>query len=98
MTDALETLEDQQEGKSLSYCINDFQINNLPESNPISTIIHEFQKKRMLYLSQVKKGLTPNFPKPKLEDFMKQFQSTVKSVNRTYKKTKQQFENEIKQF
>jgi hypothetical protein len=84
--------------KTLNYCINDFQINSLPESNPIYTLMHDYSKRRQLYMSQVKKGIEPTVEKPKLDDFYRDFQATIKVVNRTYKKSKQQFEADIKLF
>lgn len=98
LTDFKEQNKDLIESKTLNYSINDFNINNLPEENPVQTVLSQFSKKRQIYMSQVKKGIEPTMNKPKLEDFLKNFQSTVKEMNRNYKKSKIQFEKDIKFF
>ena len=46
----------------------------------------------------IKKGLEPDFSKPKLDDFFMAFQAKIKEMNKTYKNSKQEFENDLKFF
>ena len=85
--------------KTLNYFINDYNAHNLPESNPLKTVMDKFVKKRQDYFNMQKKGtLAPDAQKPTLEDFLMAFQKEVSNVNQTYKQSKQQFEADMKAF
>jgi hypothetical protein len=60
--------------KSLSYQINDYHVNKLPESNPLQTVIEDFVKRRHKYKNDLKRGEV-TYAKPKLEDFLVCFQN-----------------------
>ena len=34
-----------------NYCINDYRINELPEQNPLQTVIEDFVRRRSAYVS-----------------------------------------------
>jgi len=60
--------------KTLDYYINDYNVNNLPESNPLKTLMDQFVKKRQEYFTLQKKGtLTADAKKPTLEEFLRAF-------------------------
>jgi hypothetical protein len=85
--------------KTLNYFINDYNAHNLPESNPLKTVMDKFVKKRQEYFNMQKKGsLAPDAQKPTLEDFLTAFQKEVSNINKTYKQSKEQFETDMKTF
>lgn len=59
----------------------------------------QFVKKRQEYFTLQKKGtLTADAKKPTLEEFLRAFSQEIKSVNESYKNSKQQFEADMKAF
>jgi hypothetical protein len=70
------------ENATTSYFINDFKINDIPETNPLQSVISEFVKKRSNYFNtKYKKDhqssgashVEPELHKPTLEQFYKAF-------------------------
>lgn len=70
------------ENATTNYYINDFKVNDIPENNPLQSVISEFVKRRMNYVNQKSKkdhqsnqGLQvePELVKPTLEHFYKAF-------------------------
>ena len=82
----------------LNYLVNDYQVDKLPESNPLYTILHQYVSQRQIFTSQTKRNVAITVKKPSLEEFLAKFQACIKAVNKTYKDSKQQFEMDIKQF
>lgn len=83
------------------YIINDFQINDLPEDNPLQQIIDDFVQRRTAFFSKKNNSGTSNCRvthKPKLDEFWKRFEAAVLELNTTYKSSKQQFENDMKAY
>ena len=58
--------------KTLSYQINDYSVNKLPDANPLQQTIDDFVKRRHKYKHDRKRG-DPNCVKPQLEEFLKAF-------------------------
>jgi hypothetical protein len=101
------------------YFINDYNINVLPDRNPIQRVIDDFVSRRHAYQSfKVKDSGTSSSasvnaaagsgaqpqqppqrpPKPRLEEFLGCLQEHVFMVNKIYKVSKQQFEDDVKAF
>jgi hypothetical protein len=69
----------QQEALQTDYYISDFDINQLPEKNPLQQVIDEFINKRHLFnhnkslRSDSIALLNSRVSKPKLDDFLNSF-------------------------
>ena len=70
------------ENATTSYFINDYKVNDIPENNPLQSVISEFVKRRMTYVNHKSKkdhqsnagmNVEPEFVKPTLEHFFKAF-------------------------
>jgi hypothetical protein len=104
---------------SADYFINDYNVNVLPERNPIQRVIEDFVSRRHAYQNfKVKDSGTSSSasangvntatgqgvqqpqrpPKPRLEEFLRCLQDHVFMVNKIYKVSKQQFEDDMKAF
>jgi hypothetical protein len=103
---------------SADYFINDYNVNVLPDRNPIQRVIEDFVSKRHAYQNfKVKDSGTSSSasasgvnaaagqtlqqqrpPKPRLEEFLRSLQEHVFMVNKIYKVSKQQFEDDMKAF
>lgn len=90
--------EEQQKLKeTINYHIKDFNINELPDENPLMMTINFYTKQRVLYQQIAKKGQTPNFEKPTVKNFLQSVQREMQRQNKQYKKTKIEFENALKE-
>lgn len=104
---------------SADYFINDYNVNVLPDRNPIQRVIEDFVSRRHAYQNfKVKDSGTSSSasangvatvagqgaqqpqrpPKPRLEEFLRCLQDHVFMVNKIYKVSKQQFEDDMKAF
>ena len=79
--------------RDLNYVIDDFQINSLPECNPIRSIIKKFVQKRNDY--QDKKEKKVRAVKPKLENLLKQFKKNVMGVNHSFTGASDRYKHEL---
>ena len=71
------------ENASTNYFVNDYNVNDIPENNPLQSVISEFVKRRMNYVNHKSKkdhqansgmNVEPELVKPTLEHFYKAFQ------------------------
>jgi len=71
------------ENATTNYFINDFKVNDIPENNPLQSVISEFVKRRLNYVNNKSKKdhqsnggshVEPELVKPTLEQFFKAFQ------------------------
>lgn len=96
--------------KETSYA----ESNQAPLENPLQRVLNDFQKKRSNYINQTREKSRHNEnsidllevsdeemsapKKPRLEEFLQEFESKVKQVNLTYKSSKLQFQSDMKSF
>ena len=86
-----------------NYMINDYNINELPEENPLQMVIEDFSSRRAAFFSKKNQnvnGSSQSRPvqKPQLREFLHQFCENVQTLNSTYKSSKLQFENDMKAY